>query len=292
MFKRIFLSIWMLLIGFAASYGQTTIIGPTTNNGSFEDATNTAWQIVNGTQTNKWVIGTGANAGFSGTKAAYISNSTSAPFTHTYTNNSISSVYLYQDVTFPAAQPVVNLSFKYIGQGEAGSWDKLAVYISNGSTPTTLTAGTPSGGTSANLVLTDYTQIGGPYWLNSSWTNISIPITQAQAGNATASSTRRIVFLWSNDGSGGIDPPAGVDDVLLTAACSGPIGLNASAITTNSATLNWTALTGATGYNVRYKKVSDPVTVATWATPTAVAAGTTSLAITGLQHLVPSMSFR
>ena len=161
-------------------------------------------------------------------------------------------------------------------------------------TPSTApAAGTPAPGYNfGNMpALSGYTALGA-YVLNGSWSNVNIPITQAQAGNATAASQRRILFVWTNDLSVGTQPPGGIDDVLLTAACSGPVGLNASAITTNTATLNWTALTGATGYNVRYKKVSDPITVSTWATPTTVGAGVTSLAITGLTALSTQYEFQ
>ncbi len=220
MFKRVLLSVLVLLTGFSASYGQTILIGPNVNNGGFEDATNTAWQIVNGTEPNKWQISTGATAGFSGTKCAYISQSTSAPYAHTYNISGASTVHMYQDIIFPAAEPVVTLSFKRIGYGEDG-WDKLAVYISNAAPGTAPVANTPAPGyiASNTPAFTGYTALAG-YALTTSWTTATITIPAAQIGNTTASSTRRILFLWTNDGSVGTQPPAGIDDVLLTSSCS------------------------------------------------------------------------
>ncbi|MCY7410404.1 MAG: M4 family metallopeptidase, partial [Chitinophagales bacterium] len=57
--------------------------------------------------------------------------------------------------------------------------------------------------------------------------------------------------------------------------CSTATGLNASLITSSSATLNWSAVSGATSYNVQYRIVGN----ATWTSTTST---TTSKAITGL----------
>ncbi len=59
--------------------------------------------------------------------------------------------------------------------------------------------------------------------------------------------------------------------------CNAPAGLNATSITTTSANLNWTAVSGAASYLVEYKAN----TSSTWTTA-ASAATTTSVAITGL----------
>ena len=57
--------------------------------------------------------------------------------------------------------------------------------------------------------------------------------------------------------------------------CNAPTGLAASAITTTSATLGWTAVSGATGYSVQYKLSS----ASTWTT---VTSATNSYALSGL----------
>jgi hypothetical protein len=59
--------------------------------------------------------------------------------------------------------------------------------------------------------------------------------------------------------------------------CNAPTGLTATAITSSSATLNWTAVSGASNYLVEYKLNSDT----TWTTA-AAASATTSVTITGL----------
>ncbi|MEI7801978.1 MAG: T9SS type A sorting domain-containing protein [Bacteroidota bacterium] len=64
--------------------------------------------------------------------------------------------------------------------------------------------------------------------------------------------------------------------------CAYPSLLNVSNIGTTYTDLNWTGSGSATFYKVRYKKVSDPTTVPTWANPTTVLAPTTTLTATGL----------
>lgn len=58
-------------------------------------------------------------------------------------------------------------------------------------------------------------------------------------------------------------------------SCGTPSGLSASAITSSSATVSWTAVSGATSYNVQYKLSSS----STWTTTTST---TTSKALSGL----------
>ncbi len=60
-----------------------------------------------------------------------------------------------------------------------------------------------------------------------------------------------------------------------TTSCDVPSGLTATAITSTSAMLNWTAVTGASSYNVQYKAVS----ASSWMT---ASSNTNSTSITGL----------
>ncbi|RYD51462.1 MAG: T9SS type B sorting domain-containing protein [Sphingobacteriales bacterium] len=280
MFKRLLLSALTVASAWIGTQAQvTTVIGPGVNNGDFENAT-PAWNLVNGTQTNKWVIDGGATAGFSGLKSAYVSNSTASPYAHTYTNTSSSTVYLYQDVTLPAGQANITLTFKAI-QGGENSYDQCFVLMSTGTPGAAPTAGSPTPTSFAFLTLpTGYQQLSlVPVQSTPSWTTYTVTIPASLAGNATATTTRRLAFMWINDGSVGVNPPIGVDDVNMVASCNGPT-VTASAITTSSATLSWTALAGATSYQVRYRRNTDPTTVATWATPTVVTGTTVNL--TGL----------
>jgi hypothetical protein len=60
-----------------------------------------------------------------------------------------------------------------------------------------------------------------------------------------------------------------------SATCGTPSGLSSSSITSSSATVSWSSVSGATSYNVQYK----PSTISTWTTTTST---TTSKSLTGL----------
>lgn len=273
---KVFLSLLMLLATQIA-FSQTTLISPTVNNGGFESGTS-PWVIDNGSEVNYWVISNGATSGFSGANCAYVTNSSSSPYSHDYDNVTSATVHLYQDVTFPAGETYVSLSFDWVEWGES-DWDRLLVYMSDATPSGAMTPGDPS---SNSTFLNGYTLLATIDQSNS-WTSQTMTIPAAQVGNATAASTRRLLFVWQNDGSGGSNPPIAIDNVTLTSACPGVNVTGATAVTGTTATLNWDPYTGATGYLVRYKKTSDPATVATWATPTSVSGGsTTSLAVSGL----------
>lgn len=258
---------------------QITIISPTTNNGGFEDASASPWQIANGTQTNKWIIGTGATAGFTGTKSAYVSNGTGTSPAHTYTNSSGTSVFLYQDVTLPAGYPNLMLTFKAIQKGE-NNYDQAIVYMSTGTPGAAPVAGTNSGSISGMTPLAGYQQLTlVPVQTTASWTTYTVTVPPSVTGSATATTTRRLMFRWVNDGSGGTNPPIGIDDVNLTAICGGPV-VTLSGQSSSTTTLNWTPIPGATSYEVRYRLSTAPVTAPTWATPTVVTS--TSLPLSGL----------
>lgn len=202
----------MLTLGIWSS-AQTTLISPTVNNGGFESGT-AGWTVVNGTEPNKWQVDTNAAAGFSGTNSAYISNSTSAPFANTYTDSSSSVTFMYQDVTFPAGEVKVNLSFKLLVQGETGTtgtiYDYFRVYL----VPTSFT---PAAGTVPST--TTYPNNWTFNLLGSTWTNQNISITNI--GNASAPVTMRLVLMWRNDSSTSTQPPAAIDDVTLVSSQPG-----------------------------------------------------------------------
>lgn len=272
----------LCLFSFAA-HAQTTLISPTVNNGGFESGA-TVWtfnQTTGGTTNdNRWEIGSVPTAA-SGTNAAYISTgATGLPWSYAHTSR---VSYMYQDVTFPAGETSINLSYKWKGLGES-TWDNLLVYLA----PSTFTvSGLSLGSNSTTWTGATYlwrqANISTSAWSSTAYTTVNVPITATQAGNATASSTMRLIFVWRNDSGGGTSPGACVDDITLISSCSGVTAGSASPVSATGATLNWTALTGATGYNVRYKKVADPTTVTTWATPTVVTGGTTtSLNVTSL----------
>lgn len=200
-----------LSVGMAQA--QTTLISPTGDGGFENGATMAAngWTVVNSTGVNKWEVGTAVTP-TAGTNAAYISNNGGAANAYTVTTSH--TVYFYRDVTFPAGEPVILLSFKWKAQGE-GNYD----YVSVVTMPTTVTptANIPAGGNQSwNNIPTSYAGAvvrSNPANLNltGAFTTQNIYLPSSFAGT-----TQRLVFMWSNDGSGGTQPPASIDEISLT----------------------------------------------------------------------------
>lgn len=258
-----------LLLTTITVWGQTTIINSTTA-GAFEGASFTAdgWSVVNAA-TNRWQMSTNATTGFTGLQCAYISNSATSPFAHTYTMSSGQVSSLYRDVTVPAGETQIQLSFKWICAGEGTAFDRMRIWlVPTSNTPTTTQYAT-SGSAPTGVI-----QVGATnYNVQNTWTSANVTIPAAYAGT-----TFRLVFQWRNDGSGGTNPPIAIDDVSLTSNCTGATTAAATAITSTSATLNATTFAGATGYNFRYRVVSSP----TWTLASGNPYASTSAPITGL----------
>jgi hypothetical protein len=240
--KRLLLFFFLFVSGFISS--QTTAFSETFDSGN-------SLTLVNGTATNKWFRGT-ANNCVSGA-SLYISNNSSA---YSYTNTSTSIVHAYFDVVIPAGSTTITLNFYRKVAGEA-SYDDLKIWSCvNTFTPT---VGTQVTANSTNRVLLGTIQ-GQTTCAQTSYT---LP-------NTIAGTTRRIIFTWRNDISGGVNPPALLDNITVTYAA--PSAPSCSAITapTNSGTgislsqtLQWAASTGATGYDVYFGTSASPPLVST-----------------------------
>lgn len=162
---------------------------------NFEGVTH-AFTIVNGSQSNKWHVGTAvAN---SGSKSAYISNDSGV--SNTYYTNYSSKVHMYKNVVFPASTTPHELKFNWRAQGEK-SYDFLRISLIKVTT-------TPTAGSS----LAEQNQIGTDYCMGgaTTWNDVVITIP----ANVT-DTTMRLVFTWHNDGSQGTQPPAALDNIVL-----------------------------------------------------------------------------
>ncbi|HEX6335166.1 MAG TPA: hypothetical protein VFZ78_13125, partial [Flavisolibacter sp.] len=269
--RKLYLSFLPLIFVFTVS-AQTTIIDPA-GAGGFEAGNTFAangWTVVNGA-TNQWFVGP-LVVPSAGTNSAYISQDP-AGAVYTYNITSSSVVYFYRDVTFPAGLNDIVLSFKWKAQGES-TWDWIAVW----SAPTSVTpvVNLPSAGSASwNNVPTTYpgAELHGvqPYNLQGTYQTATICLPASYAGT-----TRRLVFMWSNDGSVGTQPPASIDEISLvsstpTAPTAQPTALVLTATSSSQIDGSFTAATGSpSGYLV--------VRYPTGATPVAPVNGTTYLA--------------
>lgn len=158
----------------------------------FEGAIN--WTIVNGTETNKWVIGTAANNG--GAKGIYISDNGGT--TNSYNTSQPSTVHFYADFVNPFTS-CVYFEFDWKSLGEFLS-DDIKVYKATNKV-------IPVAG--QLLVESDSVELLNQYHDNGIYTIASNPLA------GYANDTIRLVFTWTNDNGGGTQPPAAIDNIFL-----------------------------------------------------------------------------
>lgn len=250
-FIRQFAMTSALLLGLNSTFAQTTIISPT-GDGGFETGGTLAangWTVQNYTtnNTNKWFAGTAAVAS-AGSNSAYISND-AAGLTYNFSNTTASRVMFWRDVVFPSGETSITLSFKIKVEGE-DAFDDLSVFIQNGSTVPTVTT-QPSPSSTSSPSITGTTRLTTLSILGSTYVTRTLTISAADAGNASAATTRRLIFYWENDGSGGVNPPASIDEISLVSALPPPPPANdnasgAVALTVNPAIPCGTTTNGTT----------------------------------------------
>jgi len=122
---------------------------------------------------------------------------------------------------------------------------KISISTDGGTTFSTLVASTPNDGSEA----------------------VTIPNTPSTTARIKVEAVGNIFFDISNTNF----------TITAGSGCASPAGLTASAITNTSATVGWTAVSGATSYDVDYKASSS----STWINA-ATATTTTSVGLTGL----------
>jgi len=218
-----------------------------------------SWILVNGTQINKWFIGTATNNG--GSKSLYVSNDNGV--TNSYDVDESSVVQAYRDITLPADIVQANLTFDWRGAGES-TFDYLRIWA----VPTTFT---PTAGTQ---IAEGTGRVQLEALLNGSATYNSR--TYVIPAAAYAGQTIRLVFEWRNDGSDGDDPAAAIDNVsVTTVTCFAPTAITA-VTTPGTVNVSWTAAATApaAGYDYYYSTTNTAPTATT--TPSGnVATGTT-----------------
>ena len=218
------------------------LANPFTDN--FEGSLN--WDLVNGEITNAWAVGNATYYGESG-NALYISND--GGISNAYTNNSATLAFASKPLILEDGE--YTFSYNWKGYGES-SWDLMRVALVDAET--VLTAGTNynfirSGLPEGWIALYNGTKLN----LSNDWQSEDIDVS-VEAGNYL------MVFAWCNDGSGGTNPPAAVDNVSVTmVACPKPTNLAATNVTNHSATLGWTAAEGQNAWQIAYSTTSfDP----------------------------------
>lgn len=205
-----------------ASYEVNPVNCVNTCNG-FENISDRAeWTLVNGSQTNQWVMGTGTNNG--GSYSLYVSNSPTASVpTNAYTNTT-SYVWAYRDIEFPECDDDYVLSFDWKCGGES-SCDYMAMWIGPEATVTAGSMTAPAGAVAIRNPLqtsTSYQTYFNTYSsYNGDWHHAEITLD-----NVTYSGQMmRLYVLWKNDGSVQNYCPAAIDNVCIQSCqpCDQPV---------------------------------------------------------------------
>ncbi|MDQ0592874.1 hypothetical protein QFZ37_001243 [Chryseobacterium ginsenosidimutans] len=222
--------------------------------------------FTTGTQVNKWYYGSATgNTGSS----IYISNTNGT--TNEYSLSSTSTVHAFRDIAVPTGTTTATFSFDWKADGES-SFDFLRVWLVPASfTPT---AGTQIAAGTGRI------QIGGNYNLQgTTWQTVLNPTLNI---SSFAGQTMRLVFEWKNDGSGGNQPPAAIDNIILRICNNATPTVTLGTPTHNSIVLNWNQDIGGANYTIRYR----PVGSTTWQTVNVAAAAypatTNTTTLTGL----------
>ena len=263
--KKIYFVV-ILCLFITCSYSQTQLFGGSNGNGNFENGS-TDWVFVNGSQANKWVVSNNATPGFTG-NCMYISSSAAAPYSHTYNTVSPTYSYFYKDVAIPAGTNTLWLVFDYICNGQVvgtppGLEAKDAFRIYGRPTNQPIVAGQELD----NVLIS----ASAGYYNQSTWKKE----VRYLDPTGFAGGTMRIIFQWLNDGSLGQQPPAALDNIEMYASCLFSYASVFNGVTATTATLTWNTISGATGYEIRYRKENEPTSVPTYTNPIAVAGGNT-----------------
>ncbi len=194
----------------------------------FEASDDTDWQFITG-NANPWTIGSATANG--GTQSLYISNDGGTSNAYTVSTATIN----FAARNFDLAEGEYALSFDWKAAGES-NYDFIRVFVCHDSvTPdaslipsSSISTATPAGWQDV---------VGGKLNLQgANWQNANGTFNIAEAG------LYKVVFMWRNDGSGGTQPPAAIDNVTLAAlACPAPVNLVVDSLTATSATLRWSA---------------------------------------------------
>ena len=191
---------------------------------------------LSGTGTNQWFVGN-ATATVDGENSLYVSNDGGENNAYTHSE---SNAYAVMNIEFGDADEYF-LSFDWKSRGESASWDRLMVFLMDENEDLS----TLSSSYTTGRIFNQSTFTADP-----TWQNAIITLNDVQ------NTTKKLVFYWYNDGSGGNNPPAAIDNITI-AECVAPSDVVVSNITANTADLVWNDLGGSNTWTVEYKKASE-----------------------------------
>lgn len=173
---------------------------------------NDKWNIVNGTQPNKFIIGTPTNTALTfENNTLFISNNNT---TNEYDIENESSVFSFVDVQLPNDITTAEIAFDWYAKGE-NNYDFGRFFI-------TTTNYIPTAGTEISTTAAIANQIFSSAQLSvSSGTGTSFETAKSTFRNnqldlaSYAGQTVRLVFAWNNDDSVGTQTPLAIDNLYF-----------------------------------------------------------------------------
>jgi hypothetical protein len=236
-------SIFLLLIFQQNIFSQTLLIDPAGDGGFTNGSTFAAngWTDANSTN-NPWVIGTAIiGTPYSG-NSAYVS--TDGGTTFSYNNASPCLNFFYRDITVPAGESKIILTFNWICNGES-TWDLWQVFTA----PTSIVpiGSTTYPGSGTNLVPS---AIAGATFIGYGNLQTTAQTATLVLPPSLAGTTFRLILGWKSDTSGGTNPPAGIDNISLVSSLPTPlIGGNIYPINgTQNPPISFASITTAAAY--------------------------------------------
>ena len=218
----------LLSLQFLHTSAQSVLIDPL-GEGGFEngsDFTSNGWTLINNASNinSNWYIDTAISNGEwimpSASRCAFVSDSLGASWTYnTGVTTLPSTVHFYRDVTFPAGETNMQLSFDILCNGEGYNYDVFYVWLC----PVTLTPTNGSPVSMSDITVWSGTGTATPIYKKQGTSNLSIQpvstvnitIPPALINNCNDSVAMRLVFGWKNDESLQFDPPVAIDNISL-----------------------------------------------------------------------------
>ena len=236
---------WSVGVSFTTTPDPTPI--PYTCDFNFEQGQATGWLLKNGTCANKWVV---ANPASLTSGALFVSGDNGVSTNY---GSGISTIVAEKVFSFGESDSIA-ISFDLTVGGEViGNevYDYLKVYLvpENTSFEPSLEYPLPSYATanySQGVILTNAE--GGYYVANQTATiNIEMPTPQQ---------TSKLVFVWVNDESMGVQPGAIIDNFSITEInpvipCVAPANLAVESVDQSTFNLSWVATGSETQWEVR-----------------------------------------